>query len=794
MKTINMNFGWKYLPNFDDAMLKPNASEKDFAEVNIPHANKEIPFNNFDEESYQFVSCYRKHIVVEKALEGKRLILQFEGVANAADVYVNGQFAFAHKGGYTAFGGDIAPFVQYGLDNVIAVKVDSTERDDTPPFGGVVDYLCYGGIYREVFIYVHEQVYAQNLLVTPLDVLTAPKAKIEVVLNQAVEKFEAKVVVVDMDGNVVIAKEMLIEGAKGSVTIDMPSAKLWDIDSPNLYTATVTFGSEKIESKFGIKHCVFKRKGFYLNGKKIKLRGLNRHQAYPYVGYAMPKSCQEADVRFLKENLGLNVVRTSHYPNSKHFLNMCDELGLMVFTEIPGWQFVSKKPEWREVCLQHVQEMIMEDYNHASIILWGVRINESGDDKDLYTKTNALAHSLDKSRQTGGVRCIPQSKLLEDVYTYNDFSNNNKKSALMSKAIICGNVPYLITEYGGHMFPTKTYDHEKRRQQHALNHARIVDKTVAKKGISGCIGWCMSDYNTHKDFGSGDKVCYHGISDMFRIEKLAAYVYKIQQDKVPVLEISSNMEIGDNDGGQVGTIYMFTNCDTVKLFKNGIQINEFDMAKERANSEFKHLPCPPVEMLDIIGDQLEKDEKYHFKKRDAKKLKIILLDVKKFGTLGGILKHLPSIAKLLLKYRLSIDGITALFGKYCSSWGEKQVSYRFVGCIKGKEVIVNEKGSIYQKKLFVKADCDNLVEDSTYDAVRIVIKATNQFDNVLPYDNSVISVTTNGIVDIIGPSTFALLGGQRAVWVKTNGKSGKAEVNFDCDGIKQVVALQVQKK
>lgn len=794
MVSINLNFDWKYSEKFEEQMLDNNFDDKEFEIVHIPHANKIIPYNNFDEEIYQFVSCYRKNIFIEKTLQGKAICLIFEGVANAATVYVNGQLAFEHKGGYTAFGGDIAQFVQFGADNIITVKVDSTERDDIPPFGGVVDYLCYGGIYREVYINVFDGVYANTMHITPLDVLDKPKAQVDINFSQNVDNMPIDIKVLDMQNNVIATSQETANGDNFSTVLEIADAKLWDIDNPFLYTVVATFGKESVSERFGLRECRFKKKGFFLNGKRIKIRGLNRHQSYPYVGYAMPKSAQESDAEFLKDTLGLNLVRTSHYPNSKHFMNKCDEIGLMVFTEIPGWQFISKKQEWRDVCLQHTQEMISQYYNHPSIILWGVRINESGDDKELYTQTNKIAHSMDKTRQTGGVRCFPMSKLLEDVYTYNDFSYAGKKTILMPKSFVAGNVPYLITEFNGHMFPTKTFDHEKRRQEHALRYAKVINQAYKKKGISGCIGWCMSDYNTHKDFGSGDKICYHGISDMFRIEKLAASVYKMQQTKNPVLEISSNMEIGDNDGGQVGTIYMFTNCDQVKLYKNGKLVNEFDMAQERKKSEFKFLPFPPVEMLDIIGNQLEYDDKYKFSKRDAKKMKNVLLTIKKSGTIVGIIKKLFSIAGLIIKYRLSIDSVTELFGKYCSSWGQKQVSYRFEGYTNGQKVIETEKGAIYEKKLYVKSDRDSLIEDKTYDVVRVVIKATNQFDNVCPYDNSVVRVKTNGIVDIIGDDTFALIGGQRAVWLKTNGKSGIAQVVIECDGKSQTIKLNVEKK
>lgn len=778
--TVNLNFGWKYLADFKEEYLSRDYDDSAFEVVNIPHANKEIPYNNFDEEMYQFVSCYRKTIDIPKEYKGKKLILSFEAVANYAEVYINGKLAFSHKGSYTEFNGDIADFVEYGKSNTIAVMVDSREREEIPPFGGVVDYLVYGGIYREVYLYVHDGVYAKNMLLTPVDVLTSPKLQVELDFDSAVENMPVNVQVKDASGAIIAQSQAVANGQKFKDVLDCKGVKLWDIDNPVLYSVEVQFGTEVVADKTGFRTCEFKKDGFYLNGKHLKIRGLNRHQSYPYVGYAMPASAQEADALYLKKELGVNLARTSHYPNSKHFLNKCDEIGLLVFTEIPGWQFVSKNAEWRELCLQHTREMIMQDYNHPSIILWGVRINESGDDHELYTKTNALAHSLDSTRQTGGVRCFPRSELLEDVYTYNDFIHSGGKIKLLPKFIVAGSVPYLITEHNGHMFPTKTFDHEKKRQEHAIRHARVLDKMYASKGTSGAIGWCMSDYNTHKDFGSGDKICYHGVSDMFRIDKLAANVYRMQSNAKPVLEISSNMEIGDVAGGQVGTVYMFTNCPTVKMYKNGILINTFDMRQQwKECKEFKHLPTPPVPLDDVIGNQLEKDEQYKFTKKDAGQLKKALLAVKKYGTFGGIFRHPLILIKNLIKYKLSIDSITMLFGKYVTSWGGKQVTYKFEGLNdKGEVVVTTEKGAVFVASLQAKADCNTLVEDATYDVTRIAIRAVSQCGNVLPYDNSVVKITTTGPIEVIGDKDIALIGGQRGVWIKTTGQSGKATVTL----------------
>ena len=172
-------------------------------------------------------------------------------------------------------------------------------------------------------------------------------------------------------------------------------------------------------------------------------------------------------------------------------------------------------------------DMVKQYRNHTSIILWGVRINESQDDDAFYRRTNAAAHEFDDSRPTGGVRANRKSSLLEDVYTYNDFVHDGKAKGCEPKKNVTSDMekPYLISEYNGHMYPTKTFDWEEHRAEHALRHANVLDAVAAEEDIAGCFGWCMFDYNTHKDFGSGDRICYHGVMDMFRNPKLAAAVY-----------------------------------------------------------------------------------------------------------------------------------------------------------------------------------------------------------------------------------------------------------------------------
>ncbi len=177
----------------------------------------------------------------------------------------------------------------------------------------------------------------------------------------------------------------------------LSAIKLWDLENRNLYSVRVrlrraTQAIDEDSRRFAFRQAQFTDHGFELNGKVIKLRGLDRHQTFPWVGQAMPARPQRRDAIILRNQLKTNIVRTSHYPQSRHFLDACDEIGLLVLEEIPGWQHIGDQP-WKDISVDNVRRMIRRDWNHPIIILWGVRINESKDDHDFYTRTNAARSS-----------------------------------------------------------------------------------------------------------------------------------------------------------------------------------------------------------------------------------------------------------------------------------------------------------------------------------------------------------------------------------------------------------------
>lgn len=778
-KQINLNHDWIFYPNIEDyESIVDKKGNKGKQLVDLPHTVKELPYHYFNEKDYQFISLYEKIIVIDKEYEDKAIFLIFEGIANMAVVYINGVESFKSVSPYLAFKKDISSELIFGEENKIEVMVDSRELPTIPPFGGAVDYLVFGGIYREAYLRIQNKASIENVFAFGHDVLK-PKQKltIEVVLS-ANHKGSMVYKLYEGAGETqsdepIFSSIREVDHKKIRSTMMLENIKLWDILSPNLYTLEATlvdkYGDAVDQKKetIGFREAVFKDNGFFLNGVKRKIIGLNRHQSYPYVGYAMPKSMQELDVKILKKKLGVNLVRTSHYPQSKHFLNKCDELGLLVFEEIPGWQHIGDEV-FKENSKVNLQKMIKRDRNHPSIILWGVRINESADDGPFYKEMNDIARKLDETRQTGGVRNFAKSEFFEDVYTYNDFIHKGDNIGLSKPSdILPERAPYLVTEFNGHMFPTKPFDSEKKRVEHALRHARVLENMMGNSTISGAIGWCMNDYQTHKDFGSGDQICYHGVLDGFRQPKMASYVYSSQREDEPILIVSSSMNIGDHDGGDLGDIYVFTNCDYIELYKNQEFIKKFFPPK---SSALKH---PPILVDDLIGGQLEHNE--GFSKRDAQAIKKVI----KVAASQGFnlpIKEKASMGVLLLKNKMSLDDGVALFGKYYAGWGQSQRIYTFIGFKNKEQVIKVDRGLFETIALEVEPTKTVLMNEETYDVALVALRAVSNLGEVLHYHDEVITLKTTGNLSILGPKTFPLRGGQTGFYVRSHKGVGEGKV------------------
>ena len=811
------------------AILTSTAAWPAWIPVDLPHTLVTLPFNHFDEASYRKMGTYKREFDSPRIPEGGSVFLDFEGVAVSCRLWLNGRKIGGHSGPYTPFSIDITETIRRAnavdransvnraapegdaspersaATNRLFMEVAAREDPAVPPFGGVVDYLVYGGIYRAVHLRVQGPCRIERVHARPRAGCAgdggAAGLSVDVEVSGAARRGASIAAFLRKDG-VVLAEaraEVYAEAQAGAnpeglsevplrgeavVRVEfrkLGDIALWDIDSPTLYDLDVVLEAkgellDSVSERIGFRQARFTPDGFYLNGKRIFLRGLNRHQSWPYVGYAMGPGAQRRDAEILKRELGAVIVRTSHYPQSRHFLDACDELGLLVFTELPGWQHIGDDA-WKDRALADLEALILRDRNHPSVILWGVRVNESRDDRAFYEKTNALSRKLDPDRQTGGVRCIRKSDFLEDVYTFNDFSGDGGPAVVAKPRSVTGlkkDVPYLITEHSGHMFPTKRFDQEERLAEHARRHAAVLDASMGDPGISGAIGWCAFDYNTHKDFGSGDRVCYHGVSDMFRIPKYAAAVYASQVDPKSkiVLEPASLFSKGERSAARILPVEVYTNCDAVELYRAGKRIGCFHPDRKT----YPHLEHPPVLIDDFIGDSIDGEG---FSPRDKGVFLSLAGKAMAKGAENFSLLDRLRFGLLLLRRRMSFQDAEALVLSYGLAWGKADDSVELVGMIAGREVIRKSFGADARaERLEIKADAQaiKVKPGDEWDAVRVVASMRDQYGNLCPFAFEPLRIEISGAGRLIGPCERSLSGGATAFWVAGVGACGDIEV------------------
>jgi beta-galactosidase len=769
-----------------------------------------LPENHFDEGGLFVQGSYFKEFDSPEHPPGGRVFLDFDGVAVSCSLWLNGKALGRHKGPYTPFSFDITDFLLSGKPNLLKILVSAREDPDIPPFGGVVDYLVPGGIYRGVWMRVQERFWLEELFARPKvigflrsegeDQSQAPsrcKAELEVEAWVRGGETGGKLSIpgeaavearLEKDGRLIAsvavpARECVSE--TGHIVLKFPSlsdVELWDCDRPSLYAVRLVLGDfDSLSTRIGFRTARFTDKGFFLNGFRIFLQGLNRHQAWPASGYAMGPGPQRKDAELIARDYGSKIVRTSHYPQSPHFLDACDELGLLVFEELPGWQHIGGET-WKEQALDDLAALILRDRNHPSIVLWGTRINESKDDRSFYARTAGLAKRLDPDRQTGGVRYLKGSELLEDVYTFNDFTHDGgfRVIAKPAKAIGASGAPYMITEHNGHMYPTKRFDQEERLAEHARRHARVLNAAMGDPAISGCIGWCAFDYHTHKDFGSGDRVCYHGVADMDRIPKFAAQLYASQQDpsKKIVLEAASLFAKGERSAARLLPVEVYTNCDAVDLYRGGDLVGRFYPDRKT----YPYLDHPPVVLDDFIGRRIDKEG-------FSPPVKALFLDLAAKamakGAEGFNLWDKAKFGLFLAKTGLGFSAVEELVKRYGLAWGTKDDSFELVGILDGKEAARRRYGSESDaRELRLGADVSELRFEpgGEWNAARVLVQVLDGYGRPCRFAFLPVRASVEGPGRILGPQEFSLIGGERAFWVATTGRSGSINVTAEVPG------------
>ena len=464
--SINKN-DWKFMKGESKSAYKKVYNDSEWLNITIPHdynggidnVNNDVFSGRFDFKNdpdkrnmYKGPGWYRTSFEIEKKHEGKRVFIDFEAVSLDAQVWVNGKKAGQHQGGYTAFTLDITDLINYGGQNTLAVRADNSNNPKIAPwmaneknsFPYSFDYAVYGGIYRDVWITITDEVKIEKVFNTPVCGGQAPKVlTVETrVKNYSTKEKEVSLTteILDPDGmqvSVLISTKR-IEGGGVAIFKQLESAlgnvKLWDVANPNIYkvqSSISTDGAEvdNYESVFGFRYFTLANNtAFELNGQKRLIRGVNRHQDMEGVGYAMTNEQHREDVRLLKQT-GFNFIRHAHYPCDVEFAKACDEMGVMLWLEIPLTGSTSADPAFLENCKTQLTEMIEQFYNNPSVIVWGIgnESDRSGSgvavSNKVFGELAVLAKKLDPGRPTTGCNYeFVSNQKLVDVYAPQDWS------------------------------------------------------------------------------------------------------------------------------------------------------------------------------------------------------------------------------------------------------------------------------------------------------------------------------------------------------------------------------------
>jgi beta-galactosidase len=597
--TIPFNTGWLFGPASAGSSL-PGFDDSGFATVTLPHTVVPLSWQNWDPAAWEQVWTYRKHFDAPPGTSGMRVFLDFGAAMARATVTLNGSDVADYLGGYLPFSAEITAALQ-PTGNVLAVRLDSTFNLDVPPdrpapaVSASVDFWQPGGIYRDVRLRVVPRAFLADVFAKPVNVLDA--AARQVVVEATVDAAVApagsvQVAAALLDGTRTIASgqaPVAITGpgrATATVTLSgLADITLWDIGHPKLYdvVATLLVGGGAVHDyrvRIGFREATFASDGFYLNGRQVKLFGVNRHQFFPFAGGAMPDRVQAADARIVRYGLNCNMVRCSHYPQSEAFFDACDEIGLLAWEEAPGWGYLGDE-SWLALAYRDIADMIVRDRNHPSIIIWGARLNETPDDAAFYTSTNELAHALDDSRPTAGAmagQCMT-TDYQQEVFAENDYSSiihptGNREPVLQPPADGIGQ-PYLVTEAVGTLSGPAIYyrrtDIQAVQQGQAVAHGQVHNLAAADDRYCGLLAWSGFDYPS----GNGNQyqgVKYTGVVDEFRVLKPGAAVYQAQADPlvVPVIAPAFYWDFGPvSSVTSLSGAMICSNLDRLEVYVGG---------------------------------------------------------------------------------------------------------------------------------------------------------------------------------------------------------------------------------
>jgi beta-galactosidase len=555
--------------------------------VSVPHT---INIEKLDEyRVYRDVVCYEKQFEL-RLKDKEQAFLEFEGVMTTCKVYVNGRFALKHEGGYTPFVINLTPFAKSGL-NEIKLKADNREKKNVPPGKPVssLDFLYYSGIYRNVNLTIVPEVFITNPnyadkvngggIYIETKAVEAGKATVFVKVNLCNNGAECQVKLegtIKKAGEALARQEQTLKCDKESDAVfnfDINNAKLWSPDEPNLYelTAEVYKDDKRIDcvtERFGVRTAEVKKDGFYLNGQKLYLSGTNRHHQFPFIGIAASDEAQYRDAYKIKQ-MGANIIRLSHYAHPKAFYDACDELGIILINQVPGWQYC-RYGKFRRLAVRDVQDMMRRDRNHASMLIMETGLNETVHHQPGATD-KFFQQLVDVCKAEGKILTYGSPHGRKDLYAvkFDMISANWVEESKTRPSTGFPGVKSLIPEYGdfefgGHYSSSRADRNDGENASHiqAWNFQWSYNMNLANPDSLGCLTWEGIDHV--RGYDKENPISKSGMMDIFRRPKPVYYMYRSQKPPKTVEDIVLYPSIFNYTGQD--KIMFYSNCDKIEMY------------------------------------------------------------------------------------------------------------------------------------------------------------------------------------------------------------------------------------
>ncbi len=581
---INLNRKWSFTKDFDSI---PAAICDKWNFVNLPHSWNAIDGQDGDNDYYRDTCLYMKEIKKEDIPEADRYYLEIRGANSSADVYVNGKKLAHHDGGYSTWRVDITD--EIGISTMIAITVDNSANDYVYP--QMADFTFYGGLYRDVnLICVNESHFdldyygGPGIRVTPS---ADGKVEIETYLTNSKDGYKVAYTVKDADGNTVAETT-----GDTSVSLCIENPHLWHgRKDPYLYTAEAKLIDgdktlDNVSARFGIRSFeIDPERGFILNGEEYPLRGVSRHQDRWGFGNALLPEHHEEDMDLICE-VGATTIRLAHYQHDQYFYDLCDERGMVIWAEIP---YISKHlPNGRANTVSQMKELITQNYNHPSIVVWGLsnEISMNGTDADLlenHNILNDLCHEMDKTRLTT-MACVSMCDIndpyvqIPDTVSYNHYfgwyggetSMNGPWFDNFHKTF--PNIPIGCSEYGCEALDWHTSNPTQgdyTEEYQSYYHEELIKQLFTRKYMWATHVWNMFDFGADARNEGGENGQNHkGLVTFDRkYKKDSFYAYKAWLSDEPFVHICAKRYVDRVE--DVTKITVYSNQPEVELFANG---------------------------------------------------------------------------------------------------------------------------------------------------------------------------------------------------------------------------------